>query len=268
MAAPSAPVYCGSGETCTAQDKAVSRARTMPDCSATPPVKQTGGDERAARQRRDAQGDGVLHAGGDIRRRDAFGEQADDLGLGKDHAHAADQRRLAAVTAEFPQRGQINAQPCGDDLQEAATAGGTAVVHGEVPHAAAVFEGDELAVLPADFDDGADFRGQVVDALGVAGDLGNGRVGKPHCVAAIAGGDDGADRRPVQLRVPAGAFEQLRRQPLLFHALIGEAGADDAGLFGIEQHHFGARDPASMPAQIIGGSTEGEGERQSGERSG
>src|ERR1035441_8004567 len=43
MAAPRAPVYCGRDDTQTAQDKAVSRARTMPDCSATPPVKQTGG---------------------------------------------------------------------------------------------------------------------------------------------------------------------------------------------------------------------------------
>ena len=42
-AAPSAPVYCGWDDTHTAQDKAVSKARTIPDWSATPPVKQTGG---------------------------------------------------------------------------------------------------------------------------------------------------------------------------------------------------------------------------------
>ena len=84
---------------------------------------------------------------------------------------------------------------------------------------------------------------QVMHALGVAGDLGDGRVGKPHGVAAVAGGDDGADRGAVQLRVPAGAFEQLGRQALLFHALIGEAGADDARLFGVEQHHFGRPRP-------------------------
>ena len=34
-----------------------------------------------------------------------------------------------------------------------------------------------------------------------------------------------------------------RGQTLLFHALIGEAGADDARLFGIEQHDFGRPRP-------------------------
>src|SRR5208282_1981511 len=99
-------------------------------------------------QRRDAQGNGVLDAGGDVRRGDAFGEQPDDFGFSENHAHTADQCRLATVTTEFPQGGQINAQPGGNDLQEAATAGGAAVVHGEVPHAAAVLEGDEFAILP------------------------------------------------------------------------------------------------------------------------
>ena len=40
MAAPGRPWYCGRDETHTAQDKAVSRARTMPNCGATSPVKQ------------------------------------------------------------------------------------------------------------------------------------------------------------------------------------------------------------------------------------
>jgi hypothetical protein len=40
MAAPNAPVYCGRDGTHTAQDKAVSRGRTMPNCGATSPVKQ------------------------------------------------------------------------------------------------------------------------------------------------------------------------------------------------------------------------------------
>jgi hypothetical protein len=82
-----------------------------------------------------------------------------------------------------------------------------------------------------------------MNALGVTGDLRNGRVGEPYDVAAVTSGDDRADRSAVELRVPAGALEQLSSQPVLFHALIGEAGTDDARLFGIEQHHFGRPGP-------------------------
>ena len=38
-AAPNAPVNCGCGTTRTAQARTSSRARAMPDCNATPPVK-------------------------------------------------------------------------------------------------------------------------------------------------------------------------------------------------------------------------------------
>src|ERR1035441_2114029 len=201
MAAPSAPVYWGRGETRTAQDKAVSRARTMPDCSATPPVKQTGGVtvRPASAVTRSAMAfctPAAKSAGAK-----AFGQQPDDLGFGKDHAHAADERRLAAVTAQVSQGCQIDPQPGGDDFEEAATAGGTAVVHGKVPHATAVFEGDEFAVLATDLDDAADFWRQVVNTLRVASDLGNCGVRKPHGIATVASGNDGADGGPVHFRV-------------------------------------------------------------------
>ena len=117
--------------------------------------KADGRGDSSARQRRDALGDGVLHAGGNVGWRDAFSQQPDDLGLGKDYAHAADEGGFAAVTAEVAERGEIDAEPGGDDFKEAAAAGGTAVVHGKIPHASSVFEGDELAVLAADLDDGA-----------------------------------------------------------------------------------------------------------------
>ena len=50
-------------------------------------------------------------------------------------------------------------------------------------------------------------------------------------------------RGAVHVGVLAGAFEQLGGQALLFHALIGQAGADDARLLGIEQHYFGRPRP-------------------------
>src|ERR1035441_8013590 len=194
-------------------------------------------------QRGDAEGDGVLYPGGNVGGRNAFGQQPNDLGFGKDYAHAADEGGLTAITAQVSQGCQIDPQPDGDDFEEAATAGGTAVVHGKVPHATAVFEGDEFAVLATDLDDAADFWRQVVNTLRVASDLGNCGVRKPHGIAAVASGNDGADCGPAHFRVLAGAFEQVRRQPLLFHALIGEAGANDARLLGIEQHYFGRPRP-------------------------
>jgi hypothetical protein len=72
----------------------------------------------------------------------------------------------------------------------------------------------------------------------MAGDLRNGRVRKPYGVAAVTCGNDGFDRGAVHSRGLAGAVEQFGGQALLFHALIGEAGAEDARLFGIEQHDF------------------------------
>ena len=52
---------------------------------------------------------------------------------------------------------------------------------------------------------------EMVNALGVAGDLGDGRVGKPHGVAAVAGGDDGADGGAVQLRARGRCARTTRR---------------------------------------------------------
>ena len=72
---------------------------------------------------------------------------------------------------------------------------------------------DALAVLAANFYDGLGLRGQVIDALGVAGDFGDGCVSKPHGPAPVAGGDDGAEPGTVHLRLLAGALEHLRRQP-------------------------------------------------------
>ena len=121
----------------------------MPDWSATPPVKQTGGATARARQRRDARGDGVLHAGRNVGRRDAFGQQPDDLRFGKHHAHAADERRPGgcrgsgrpASTRSTPSRVRHH-------FQKPAGAGRAAVVHGKVPHAAAVFERMNLLSCP------------------------------------------------------------------------------------------------------------------------
>src|ERR1035437_8450881 len=148
-----------------------------------------------------------------------------------------------AIAAEGSKRGEIDAQAGGDDFKESATASGAAVVHGEIPHAAAVFEGDELAVLAADLDDGANVRRQVMNTLGMASDLRDGCVRKAYGVAAVTGGNNGFDGGAVHLRDLTDAFEQFAGQALLLDALIGEAGAKDARLFGIEQHDFGRSRP-------------------------
>ena len=90
-----------------------------------------------------------------------------------------------------------------------------------------LFQQDELAVLPADFDDGAGFRRQVMHPSGVAGNLGDRRVRKPHRVAPVAGGHDRADRRPIQSRLAQVRSNSSAAKPLLLHALVSQPGADD-----------------------------------------
>ena len=68
---------------------------------------------------------------------------------------------------QFAQLCQLDSQARGHDLQEAPGAGGTAVVHGEVAHRAVGVQSQQLAVLPADLDDGA--------RLGHGGDARRGR---------------------------------------------------------------------------------------------
>ena len=69
---------------------------------------------------------------------------------------------------------------------------GALVVHDEVGDAAVGGDGDDLAVLPADVDDGAHLGVEEVGPLGVAGDLGDGFV--PCLITpAVAGGDGGGE---------------------------------------------------------------------------
>ena len=150
MAAPNAPVYCGRGDTKTEQDKAVSRARTMPDCRATPPVKQTGGVT-------------VLPASAVTRRAMAFCTPA-AMSAGATPSARSPMISVSAKTTHM------------------------------------------LLISAA-------LRLSRLSSPSVARSTAN--------RAAVAGGDKRFDCGPVHLRVPASAFEQVRRQPLLFHALIG-----------------------------------------------
>ena len=74
----------------------------MPGTIATPPVSTTGGVTLRPGHGRHARGQRRLHAGHDVRRQNARGQQADDLRLGKHHAHAADDGRAAALPASSP----------------------------------------------------------------------------------------------------------------------------------------------------------------------
>ena len=122
----------------------------------------------------------------------------------------------------------IHVQPRRHHFQKTPRARRAAVVHRKITHPPAVFEADDLAVLSADFDDGARVRRQLVHAARMAGDFGDGGVGKTDGVAAVAGGHHAGNLRPLQPGVLQQLFKKFRRQPLLFHALVGQAGGQHA----------------------------------------
>ena len=95
--------------------------------------------------------------------------------------------------ASSPRRGQSHAQPRGQQFQKAAGAGGAAVVHHEVADRAVGVQPQELAVLPADVDDGPRIGHAVANAPGLAGDFGDRGVGHADQFAAVAGGHDRAE---------------------------------------------------------------------------
>src|SRR5699024_10092364 len=76
--------------------------------------------------------------------------------------------------------------------------GGAFVVHHKVHHGAVFVQPDDLAVLPADVDDGAYAGVQVMGAPGMAGDLGDALVTVLNGRAAVAGGHDGVNVAALQ----------------------------------------------------------------------
>ncbi len=145
---------------------------------------------------------------------------------------------LCALARHFRQLFPVHVQPRRDHFQKTSGARGAAVVHRKIADAPAVFERDDLAVLSADFDDGARVRRELVDAARVAGDFGDGGVGETDGVASIAGGHDAGNLRPLQSRILQQSFKKFRRQPFLFHALVGQAGGENSRTAGVEQHRL------------------------------
>ena len=139
-------------------------------------------------------------------------------------------------------------------LQEGAGAGGAGLVHGEVDHHA-VLQADELAVLPADLEDGV---GHAVDELAadeggarlVGGDLVVDGVGADELadeLAARAGGGDAQDVQAGAHLVPDVG------QALVDHLDRAAVGLDVDlldHLAGLVQHHQVGGDRADVDAQV------------------
>ena len=71
-------------------------------------------------------------------------------------------------------------------FEKAAGAGRAPVVHDEVPNGAVSVQSYQLAVLPADVDNGLGFGREMVDAAGMARDLSHRVVGKAQDVTAVS----------------------------------------------------------------------------------
>ena len=100
---------------------------------------------------------------------------------------------LRLCWASSPRRRQAHAQPRGQQFQKTAGAGGAAVVHHKIADRAVRLKPQQLAVLPADVDDGSGVGHAVPHAPGLAGDLGDRGVGHADQFAAVARGHDHAD---------------------------------------------------------------------------
>jgi hypothetical protein len=131
---------------------------------------------------------------------------------------------------------QFQFEPLGQHLEESARPCRTTVVHGKILDRPVRPEPNDLAVLTADVHHGPRFRPDMVNAHGVAGDLGDRPVGKADDVAAIAGG--GARVHPLGDNAALGqqSLVELPSQPILLHALVGGPGGEYRPALPIEQH--------------------------------
>ena len=163
-------------------------------------------------------GDNICAAG-------PFGNQRYHFRFGKDRTQTADGRRALGFERQGPETVQIHFERAGHDLQKTSGTGRAFVVHGKIPHPAGLVQGDGLAVLPPDIDDGPDGRVLEMGPAGMTGDFGHGLVGEGHAVAAIAGGHD-----PVRGIGGQVKFGQQVRKNLFTGGFRIVAG----------QHHFGS----------------------------
>ena len=123
---------------------------------------------------------------------DILCQQADDLALGENGAHAGDVNG-GTLGGEGIQLVAGALQNTAHHFDETTCACGTFVVHQEVGNIAFLIQKDGLAVLTADIDNTTDIAAQEMGALGVAGDLGDLLIGLGQQLAAITCGDDIAD---------------------------------------------------------------------------
>ena len=92
----------------------------------------------------------------------------------------------------------------------------------------------------------------VMHAAGVAGDLGDRGVGQADAVAAVAGGHDAPDVAALQTVVRQQPVKQVAGQRIVIDALVARPDASNRRLGASTRTTLIVRDPASIPAQIIG----------------
>ena len=148
-------VNCGWGAMRTGLPNAADSAAPMPGTRATPPVKRIGSASVPARHGGDPRGHRRLHARENVLRQHARGQQPDDLGLGKDDAHAADGGRARLRGASPPSAASWR-PICAASISRnrpLPAAQRSFITKSATPPLA--LQADQLAVLAADVDDRA-----------------------------------------------------------------------------------------------------------------